>query len=73
MVHQRWQQCIRLQYLGSLSSLGGYLALQVYKTSFSKYGVSYHNHIGAAWTDRGDPDVRVAWPSSEWGSLPLEV
>lgn len=27
---------------------------------------------GAALVDRGDPDVRVAWPSADWGSLPLE-
>ncbi len=27
---------------------------------------------GAALVDRGDPDVRVAWPSGDWGSLPLE-
>ncbi len=27
---------------------------------------------GAAMVDRGDPDVRVAWPSADWGSLPLE-
>jgi acetyl-CoA carboxylase carboxyltransferase component len=26
----------------------------------------------AALVDRGDPDVRVAWPSADWGSLPLE-
>jgi acetyl-CoA carboxylase carboxyltransferase component len=29
--------------------------------------------VGAgALVDRGDPDVRVAWPSGDWGSLPLE-
>ncbi len=27
---------------------------------------------GAALVDRGDPDLRVAWPSGDWGSLPLE-
>lgn len=27
---------------------------------------------GAAFVDRGEPDVRVAWPSGDWGSLPLE-
>jgi acetyl-CoA carboxylase carboxyltransferase component len=27
---------------------------------------------GAALVDRGDPDVRMAWPSADWGSLPLE-
>ncbi len=27
---------------------------------------------GAALVDRGEPDVRVAWPSGDWGSLPLE-
>lgn len=27
---------------------------------------------GAALVDRGDPDLRVAWPSADWGSLPLE-
>ncbi len=27
---------------------------------------------GAAFVDRGDPDLRVAWPSGDWGSLPLE-
>lgn len=27
---------------------------------------------GAALVDRGDPDMRVAWPSADWGSLPLE-
>lgn len=27
---------------------------------------------GAAMVDRGDPDLRVAWPSADWGSLPLE-
>eukprot|EP00002_Diphylleia_rotans_P031382 TRINITY_DN6519_c0_g1_i1.p1 TRINITY_DN6519_c0_g1~~TRINITY_DN6519_c0_g1_i1.p1 ORF type:complete len:501 (-),score=103.13 TRINITY_DN6519_c0_g1_i1:610-2112(-) len=27
---------------------------------------------GAALVDRGDPDVRVAWPSGDWGSLPVE-
>ncbi len=27
---------------------------------------------GAAFVDRGDPDLRVAWPSADWGSLPLE-
>ncbi len=27
---------------------------------------------GAALVDRGDPNVRVAWPSGDWGSLPLE-
>ncbi|MDP3936861.1 MAG: methylmalonyl-CoA carboxyltransferase, partial [Deltaproteobacteria bacterium] len=27
---------------------------------------------GAAMVDRGDPDLRLAWPSGDWGSLPLE-
>ncbi len=27
---------------------------------------------GAAYVDRGEPDLRVAWPSGDWGSLPLE-
>ena len=27
---------------------------------------------GAALVDRGQPDLRVAWPSGDWGSLPLE-
>eukprot|EP00026_Physarum_polycephalum_P004625 Phypoly_transcript_04647.p1 GENE.Phypoly_transcript_04647~~Phypoly_transcript_04647.p1 ORF type:complete len:630 (-),score=77.40 Phypoly_transcript_04647:180-2069(-) len=27
---------------------------------------------GAALVDRGDPDIRVAWPSGDWGSLPIE-
>jgi propionyl-CoA carboxylase beta chain len=27
---------------------------------------------GAAYVDRGDPDLRVAWPSGDWGSLPVE-
>ena len=27
---------------------------------------------GAAFVDRGEPDLRVAWPSGDWGSLPLE-
>ena len=27
---------------------------------------------GAAMVDRGEPDLRVAWPSGDWGSLPLE-
>ncbi len=27
---------------------------------------------GAAFVDRGDPDLRVAWPSGDWGSLPVE-
>eukprot|EP00127_Corallochytrium_limacisporum_P001932 Clim_evm87s88 gene=Clim_evmTU87s88 len=27
---------------------------------------------GAAFIDRGDPNYRVAWPSGDWGSLPLE-
>lgn len=27
---------------------------------------------GAALVDRGEPDLRVAWPSGDWGSLPLE-
>ncbi len=27
---------------------------------------------GAALVDRGEPDLRVAWPSADWGSLPLE-
>lgn len=27
---------------------------------------------GAALVDRGDPNHRAAWPSADWGSLPLE-
>ncbi|MFQ5517638.1 MAG: acyl-CoA carboxylase subunit beta [Acidimicrobiia bacterium] len=27
---------------------------------------------GAALVDCGDPNLRVAWPSGDWGSLPLE-
>jgi len=27
---------------------------------------------GGAFVDRGDPDIRVSWPSGDWGSLPLE-
>ncbi len=27
---------------------------------------------GAALVDRGTPNMRVAWPSADWGSLPLE-
>ncbi len=27
---------------------------------------------GAALVDRGEPDLRIAWPSGDWGSLPLE-
>ncbi len=27
---------------------------------------------GAAMVDRGDPDLRLAWPSGDWGSLPVE-
>lgn len=27
---------------------------------------------GAALVDRGTPNMRVAWPSGDWGSLPLE-
>ena len=26
----------------------------------------------SAFVDRGDPDLRVCWPSGDWGSLPFE-
>lgn len=47
----------------------------LYQASVPWFSVIVRRAFGvaaAALVDRGDPDLRVAWPSADWGSLPLE-